>query len=107
MERGPVPAVAITRDAHLYDIYVSAAPATESYAAGMLSIYLRREYPDYMHVRLATDQSKDGRVHARVAISPEMESKYLLYVYDQQPNGGKQLLLLSEKLTHFGKSPSP
>jgi hypothetical protein len=99
MERGPEAKVSVKRDDHLYDVYALAAPKGKDYTPGRLSIYLRREYPDYMHVPIQTDRLKDGRYHARIAISPEMESQYSIYVYDQQLQGDQLLLVFSGKLS--------
>jgi|GEM_PF-4759869 len=101
MQRGPVPVVTIKRDDHLYDIYVTTPPITKNYKPGSLSIYLRRDYPDYMHVPIAIDRLPDGRIHARIAISAEYAPMYSIYIYDHQPPGAQDLLLLSEKLDSF------
>jgi hypothetical protein len=82
IERGPPAFVTKQADDHLYDIYVTPPEATDSYAPGEIRIYLRRESPDYMHVRLAQDSVQDGRLHARIAISPEHEASYSVYIYD-------------------------
>ena len=62
MERGPPPVVTVKRDFNLYDIYVTPPPTTPTYTPGVLSVYLSREYPDFMRVPLLTDRLADGRI---------------------------------------------
>ncbi|UHQ23975.1 hypothetical protein LVB77_04465 [Lysobacter sp. 5GHs7-4] len=100
IERGPPALVTKRADKHLYDIYVTLPEATDSYAPGEIRIYLRREFPDYMHVRLAQDFPRGGRVHARIAISPEHEASYFVYVYDHREE--RDLLLFEGSLTGLG-----
>lgn len=101
MERGPAPLVMAVRDFNLYDIYIEPPPASATYAPGTLSVYLSRENPNFMRIPLSVDKEDSGRLHARINIDPKQESAYYIYVYDQQPNRGKQLLLLDQKLTKF------
>jgi hypothetical protein len=101
MPRGPAPSVSVVRDYNLYDIYVNPPPKSASYTPGVVSVYLSKDNPDFMRVPLATDTLPDGQLHARINIDPSKESTYFVYVYDQQPNQGSQLLLLARKLNDF------
>lgn len=101
MERGPAPVVRVVRDFNLYDIYIEPPPASATYAPGTLSVYLSRENPNFMRIPLSVDIEEGGRLHARINIDPKQESAYSIYVYDQQPSKGKQLLLLDQQLTKF------
>jgi hypothetical protein len=99
--RGPAPTVKVTRDYNLYDIYVKAPTKSTTYTPGSISVYLGRDAPNFMRVPLAAEVLADGRLHVRINIEPATESSYSVFVYDQAPNRGKQLLLLSKKLSGF------
>ena len=101
IERGPPATVTKRADDHLFDIYVTPPKATASYSPSEIQIYLRREYPDYMHVRLAQDLAPGGRIHARIAISPEHEARYSVYVYDHRAE--RDLLLFDGNLKSLGR----
>lgn len=100
IERGPPATVTKRVERHLYDIYVTPPKATKSYSSTEIWIYLRREYPDYMHVRLAHEAIQGGRLRARVAISPEREGTYSVYVYDHRKD--RDLLLFKGNLNDLG-----
>jgi len=54
-----------------------------------------------MHVRLAQSPTSDGRIHARIAISPEHEARYSIYVYGRR--AGRDLLLFKGNLKSLGR----
>ena len=102
LEKGPPAKVSKKADKHLFQIYVVPPKASNNYKPGDVTIYLKREYPDYMYVPLKHKIEKDGRLHVQIAISPEKESTYTINVLDEQADG-EILLLYSNALAEIGK----
>jgi hypothetical protein len=90
LRKGPPSKVEKSIDDHLIQVYVTPPKADGKYAPGRIRVFLRREFPDYLYVPLATETMKDGRLHVQIAISPKKQGTYSITVLDEQP---KEILI--------------
>ena len=96
---GPPSGVEKSVDEHLVTLFVIPPEASENYEPGRISVFLRREHPEYLYVPLETTREaatpdRKARLRVQLAIIPNKQTEYSIYVLDRT---GKQTKLLFSK----------